>query len=840
MRLFLYLVLFLAPLTSTAQRIYGTVYTASGDLLPYSSITIKGTSKGTSANNKALFNIAVEPGKHTIVCQHIGYASQEKVVDVTGDTELTFILKEVELTINEVVVKSGGEDPAYAIIREAIRKRPYYNTQVKGFTSGLYTRDMVKLKQLPDRIMGKKIKKDDKEDMGVDSAGRGIIYLSESISTLHIQEPDHFKMEVHSSRVSGSNSFGITFPAIISLYNNNVKVFMERFNPRGFISPIADGAISFYRFKYLGTFFENDRMIHSIKLTPRRNYEPLFTGVINIVDDDWRIHSFDLMLTKTAQLELLDTLTLRQLHFPVQNDVWRVKDQLLGFDFSILGVKAGGTFLNVFSEYSINPVFQNGFFDKLIMKYDTAAHKRSVEYWDSIRPVPLDSAQANDYMVKDSIFRSRNDSLKSQSYLDSLNRARNKIRPQKFFLGGISNYYSRVNGYSRWQFKALITQLEYNTVEGVVSKISTSYTRGKKNSSITFEPTMRYGFDNGHFNPSLKITRTVKNLLNDQSAFSLEGGRRVMQFNRDSKLTPLINAVSTLFYGKNYMKIYEAGYGVAGWNLKKENGLSLTASVEFEDRKPLENSTDFTFRKKDTVHLTPNYPAELIAGHFEEHQALSVRIGASWQPGQRFIQFPTFKMPVGSSYPIFSVEYVKGINGLFGSDVDYDKWKLGMEGNRNLKLAGTIRYRAGIGGFLNNNRVPVMDYQHFNGNQLKAASEYVNSFQLAPYYANSTTAAFYSIAHFEHHLNGLLTNKIPLFRRLNWNLVTGANAFYVNSDNNYAEIFAGLENIFKIFRIDFVAAYRNGNQGATGFRLGAGGALGSGVTKGDNSVQISF
>jgi hypothetical protein len=67
----------------------------------------------------------------------------------------------------------------------------------------------------------------------------------------------------------------------------------------------------------------------------------------------------------------------------------------------------------------------------------------------------------------------------------------------------------------------------------------------------------------------------------------------------------------------------------------------------------------------------------------------------------------------------------------------------------------------------------IQDYQHFNGNQTLAASEYLNSFQLAPYYANSTTAAFYATGHLEHHFNGFLTNKIPVFRRLNWNLVGG-------------------------------------------------------------------
>jgi hypothetical protein len=64
---------------------------------------------------------------------------------------------------------------------------------------------------------------------------------------------------------------------------------------------------------------------------------------------------------------------------------------------------------------------------------------------------------------------------------------------------------------------------------------------------------------------------------------------------------------------------------------------------------------------------------------------------------------------------------------------------------------------------------------------------------------------------------------------LNWNLVAGSNAFYVNRSSNYVEIFAGLENILKIIRLDLVAAYTNGKRGLTGIRVGFGGILGSNV-----------
>src|SRR5882757_5932158 len=138
-KIILFFFLLISSLHSSAQKIYGTVYNDKGDLMPYASVTIKGTSIGASANNRAKFSIAVTPGKYIVVCQHVGYTKQEKTVTITNtDEEVTFIIAEQKLQMDAVIVKSGAEDPAYAIIRQAIKKRNYYNKQVNGFECDLY------------------------------------------------------------------------------------------------------------------------------------------------------------------------------------------------------------------------------------------------------------------------------------------------------------------------------------------------------------------------------------------------------------------------------------------------------------------------------------------------------------------------------------------------------------------------------------------------------------------------------------------------------------------------------------------------------------------------------
>jgi len=78
------------------------------------------------------------------------------------------------------------------------------------------------------------------------------------------KKPGKIKYEVLSSRQSGGG-FGLSFPFFINFYQNNVAVFDNSFNPRGFVSPIADGALNYYKYKYEGSFFDQGKMVNTIQ-----------------------------------------------------------------------------------------------------------------------------------------------------------------------------------------------------------------------------------------------------------------------------------------------------------------------------------------------------------------------------------------------------------------------------------------------------------------------------------------------------------------------------------------------------------------------------------------------
>ena len=80
-------------LHAQSQKITGVVFDEKGALLPFSSVLIKGTTKGVTANNQGEFQFNLSPGKYTLVCQHVGFEKQERTIELgKKDEQIIFIL----------------------------------------------------------------------------------------------------------------------------------------------------------------------------------------------------------------------------------------------------------------------------------------------------------------------------------------------------------------------------------------------------------------------------------------------------------------------------------------------------------------------------------------------------------------------------------------------------------------------------------------------------------------------------------------------------------------------------------------------------------------------------
>ncbi|MEO7209932.1 MAG: DUF5686 and carboxypeptidase regulatory-like domain-containing protein [Chitinophagaceae bacterium] len=823
----------------SAQQISGKITGPDGKPLPFASITLKNSGKGVTANEDGKYVMQLQAGDYTIIAQYVGYARVEKKVVIKNQSQIIdFNLSPLSNDLSNVIISTNEEDPAYEIIRHAIAKRKDYQNPLDSFTVEAYIKTWMKSRKLPTSILGQKMDDNTRREMGVDSVGKGMIYLSESVTRIAFRKPNDQKLEVISGRESGSNGYGFNFPVFINFYDNNVNVLTDQFAPRGYVSPIADNALNFYKYHYLGSFFEDGKEIHEIAVKPKREYEPLFSGTIYITEGDWRIHSLDLLLTKSSQLEILDTLSIRQLQAPINGNIWRTKNQAVYFTLNILGADITGNFINQYNNYDLHPQFAKNYFNNVIVKYDTAVNKKSAAYWDSIRPIPLKPEEQKNYLTKDSIFKSDNDSMFSKRRIDSLRKAQAKISVKNVFWNGFTRSNFDPKKLTTFQWKPLLPQVSYNTVEGFVSEVSFTIKRQFPRSQWSFTPIARYGFHNTHLNTWASLSWDRRASINNdipgmnvsKSTLVFSGGKRVSQLYQDCPITPLNSLIATLFLNRNYIKIDENYFGEINYHKKAENGFEFSLDLLYEDRLPLENTTDFAIINYTIQKFTPNYPIEKISQNFPRHQAFVAGIEMSYQPGQKYIQFPNYKFSLGSKAPVFQFNYNKGIPNIFGSDEDFDKWNFAIHDKFNFHLAGQMVARIDVGGFLNDKVVYIQDYKHFNGHKNIFVPDYENTFLNALYYANSTTAPFYTAVYVQHHFNGALTNKIPLFKKLNWNLVVGANGFYANSDNHYYEVFGGIENIFKVLRVDLGKSYGNGVTSSLFYRVGFSGLIGSKIS----------
>jgi hypothetical protein len=131
-----------------ATNIKGIITDQKHEAIPFASVFVAGTTIGTTSNESGFYQLALKPGNYTITVKSIGYTALSKEIIVnTQEQEINFELKEETIKIKEFTVNSDAEDPAYAVIRNAIKKRKFYKEQVEAFSCDVYIKGVQKLKK---------------------------------------------------------------------------------------------------------------------------------------------------------------------------------------------------------------------------------------------------------------------------------------------------------------------------------------------------------------------------------------------------------------------------------------------------------------------------------------------------------------------------------------------------------------------------------------------------------------------------------------------------------------------------------------------------------------------
>lgn len=829
-RLMLTIISLLLPALLLAGVFKGKVTDEKGQRLAYATIYMQGTTTGTNANGNGDFELTLAPGLYKAVCQYVGYRQATFNLSVTDDEaiEHTFVLKEDNTEMKEIVVHANDEDPAYGIIRRAIKKRKFHLDQVTSLQTSIYLKGVVRSRKMPTRFMGKNVT--DETDI-VDSVGKGVLFLTEEDADYYSNEKQH-KTIIHSVHQSGDpNGLGFSqFPDVITFYDNNVNIFGK--DARGFISPISENALSYYKYKLLGQFTEQGNTIYKIQVKQKRAYEPCFNGTIYIVDEDYAIYGLNMVLAKQSGMDMFDTLKIDQVFLPLKKDTWVAKSQVLYFTVNLLGFDITANGVTVYNNQKVNePIPDSVFANHIVSTYDKTANKKDTSYWNN-RPIPLEKDEHRDFVAKDSLHQR----VTSPEFVDSMRRRGNKFHPFGMIMTGYTfNAKEYKNTFSINPIFLSLSQdniLNYNIVEGfnVAPKISWRHMldTGKY---LFADVAARYGFSNHHFNSIARLytVRRDRSFLNRSWMYGVEGGKYVFQYDPDNPVLTWFNTYAALFYRQNDLKIYERTEGSAFLARNYGNGLNWYVSASYQHRLPLENTSNYTFFPGNMEGYASNTPPHLLqtATAWGINDAALVFASISYKPGYTYTQYPDYKVANGSSstWPRFTLTYDKGISGIFNSVSNFDKWKFNIQDDVRLRLFGVVKYNLAVGGFLNSNYVSIPDLMHLYGNRgIGYASPYLESFQFAQYYEFSNKEPFYGEAHVEYHLKGLLSNKIPLLRQARWYLLFGGNAFYARPNDYYTEAFVGIDNIgwklFRFLRIDFVQSWDSNRGTNSGIRFG--------------------
>jgi len=783
----LFLFSFYASLASAqSHHLSGTVRSKDGRVIPFASIYVTTIKKGTSTNAEGSFNLPLLTGEYQITASAVGYRSQTQPITLNKDQTLYFNLEEERYQLEEVVI-GNQEDPAYVIIRKAIKQRPIHLNESGPYRAQVYIKGLQRMLKAPKKFLGMNID-DMGQEMGLDSNRRGIIYLSESQSNITVNPPKGFREEMISSKVSGNNrAFSFNRAADLQLnFYENLQAIVDGLSSRHFVSPIADNALNYYRYTYLGQTKENGLTIHKIKVIPKRKAEPLYKGDLYIIEGSWRIHSLNLVLDKDAGINLVDTLTIKQLFNPISPNCWLPGNIQLNFTAGLLGFRIAGYFIAFYENYHLLDSIDKKQF-KETLHIAKGINEKDSAYWALNRPIPLSSEEKMDYQKKDSLQQRRS----SKSYLDSLDRKNNRFKPTRFLLGGYG-YRDRYRQ-SYFYAGAPASAFLFNTVEGLAINYPLSYSKqldSTLNRYLRIQGRIRYGFSNRHLNGNLGISFPIQH-----HQLYLAGGSDVLDLNNRGSVSPLLNGVYTLFLGENYLKLYEKTFGTAQWTHTLPGNIRINAGIEWARRHALSNSTDYTFWDRNRHKLTSNNP--LLPNDdtpiFGDNEAATFTVGASYNFSNRYETYPQGKRYLPSPYPTFSIQYTKGIPDLLGSDVDYDLLATSLtKTDNNLGLYGKISYTLSAGKFLNRTQTYYPDFRHFNGNQILIVDQQLTSFLGLGYYRYSTPNAYIE-AHTEYNVSGLLTSKVPLLRKLKLEELVGLHYLHTSELDQYGELHLGLQ-----------------------------------------------
>lgn len=363
-------------------------YTVSGRVtdsktdtpLAAANVRVAPTSLGTITNLNGSYMISLPAGDYTLIFSYVGYRTDSVRVNVTSDVMRNAALEPAEIVLPEVV--SIAEDPAYAIIRMAIKKKHEWAKLLHSYIFKAFTR-MTFYK---------------------DTSVAGIMA---SYTTGYWKEGDTLR-EVVTQKRDTRNLPGMEMVASVGQIVN----FTDDIIPLAgykFVGPIADNALDYYDYKLLKTFSKDGAKVYEIQVIPKSRIIPLFAGRISIADSSYAVVGVDLRPNEAFNIPFVSELKLKygQRYSLYDGKFWMPTDitVMFGAKIGFAGISIPKIVFDqtsVIYDYLINGGMPDSVFAKPIVVVDSSAAKYDSTFWKSHEVLPLTAVESRAYQTLDS------------------------------------------------------------------------------------------------------------------------------------------------------------------------------------------------------------------------------------------------------------------------------------------------------------------------------------------------------------------------------------------------------------------------------------------------------
>jgi hypothetical protein len=201
----------------------------------------------------------------------------------------------------------------------------------------------------------------------------------------------------------------------LNLYNDKIKVISTEFT-----TPLAEDALSYYKFKILEKTLYDDKYVYVIEVIPDSRIFPTFSGNIKILEGDYNLVEADLKPSDNSAVPFMQDMRIHQKFTESIEKIWY--PSFLGVTGKakvdvvkgLVDIKASIEATSIYSDVAINKPLPDSIYIKEKRRITTVAKdadSAKTEFWEnnSLREISEREkaiyAEIDSIVVKDSIIK---------------------------------------------------------------------------------------------------------------------------------------------------------------------------------------------------------------------------------------------------------------------------------------------------------------------------------------------------------------------------------------------------------------------------------------------------